>query len=135
MAIKIVIADVKAGKSLQKELEDSKFLMGKKIGETFKGESIDLAGYEFEITGGSDASGFPMRKDVDKTGRFKVLATQGVGVKKKRHGQKIRKNVAGGIIGVKTAQLNVKTLKYGPTSLFEESKAEEAKEEVTSTAN
>ena len=63
---KIVISDPKKGKSLQRELKDdaAKGLVGKKIGDTFKGELIDLPGYEFKITGGSDKAGFPMRWDV-----------------------------------------------------------------------
>jgi len=126
MTVKIVIADVKVGKSLQKEIEDSKFLKGMKIGDTFKGEIIDLPGYEFQITGGSDVSGFPMRKDVEKEGRSKILTVGGLGVSRKRKGQKIRKTVAGGIFGLKTSQVNVKTIKYGSASLFEEKKEEGA---------
>lgn len=128
MAMKIVIG-TKTGKCLQKELEDAKPLYGKKIGDSFKGEFVDLPGYEFEITGGSDVIGFPMRKDVDSTARAKILAVQGIGLKKQGAGKRIRKTVAGGIVGAQTAQLNVKVTKEGETSLFEEPAAEEATEE------
>jgi len=59
---KLVISDPKTGKSTQKEVQDAnaKKLMGLKIGQTFKGEIIDLTGYEFEIRGGSDSAGFMM---------------------------------------------------------------------------
>ncbi|MFT4326288.1 MAG: 30S ribosomal protein S6e [Candidatus Woesearchaeota archaeon] len=124
MGLKIVIADPKAGKSLQKEVEDAKFLMGLKIGNTFKGENLDLTGYEFKITGGSDASGFPMRKDIEGSKRVKILAVKGVGLKEKRKGQRQRKTVAGGTISQNTAQLNVIVTKAGSQSLFEEPASE-----------
>ena len=125
MAMKVVIG-TKEGKCLQKELEDAKPLFGKKIGESFKGEFVDLPGYEFEITGGSDRIGFPMRKDVDSTARAKILAVSGIGLKKQGAGKRVRKTVAGGIVGPQTAQLNVKVTKMGDKPLFEEPAAENA---------
>ena len=73
---KVVIADPKKGKSYQKEVkEDSaKGFLGLKIGDKVKGELLDLAGYEFEITGGSDYAGFPMRADVPGAARKRILA-------------------------------------------------------------
>lgn len=131
--IKVVLSNPKTGKSYQKVLkdEDSKRLMGLKIGDKLKGESIDLAGYEFEITGGSDFAGFPMRKDVQGIGRKKILATQGVGLRKKRNarGVKIRKSVASNTIYEKTAQVNMKVLKEGKMPLGEDKVKEEKKEE------
>lgn len=132
--IKIVLSNPKTGKSYQKVLKDeaSEKLMGKKIGDTIKGELLDLAGYEFEITGGSDFAGFPMRADAQGFGRKKILATHGVGLKKKRKwkGRRIRKTVAGNTIFEKTAQVNMKVLKEGKMPLGEEKPAEAPKEEV-----
>lgn len=127
MAIKVVIG-TSEGKCLQTEVEDTKALFGLKIGQTFKGEMIDYPGYEFEITGGSDKIGFAMRKDIDSTARAKILAVEGVGLKKQAKGKRVRKTVAGGVVGDQTAQLNVKVIKAGPKSLFEEPAAEEAPE-------
>jgi small subunit ribosomal protein S6e len=126
MGLKLVIADPKKGKSVQKEIEDSKFLVGLKIGSTFKGENLDLTGYEFQITGGSDAVGFPMRKDVEGDRRTKILSIGGVGLKPGRKGCKIRKTVAGSTINDTTAQVNVKIIKEGSKSLFEEAVEETA---------
>jgi small subunit ribosomal protein S6e len=72
---KVVIADKKTGKCLQKELkgESANGLLGKKIGDVIRGELLDLTGYEFKITGGSDYCRFPMRSDVSGTGRKKIL--------------------------------------------------------------
>jgi len=130
MAFKIVIG-TKDGKSIQKEIpdEDSKQLIGKKIGDTLKGETIGLTGYEFLITGGSDYAGFPMRKDIRGTARKRILAVQGVGLKRKRKGQRQRKTVCGNTIHNNTSQINLKITKQGSKPLIEpkteEKKAEE----------
>ncbi|RLE47450.1 30S ribosomal protein S6e [Candidatus Woesearchaeota archaeon] len=130
-SFKIVIG-TKTGKCLQKELteEESSKLIGKKIGETIKGDDIGFAGYEFLITGGSDHCGFPMRADIDGSSRKKIFAVKGVGLKKKGKGIKVRKTVCGNTIYEKTAQINFKVLKEGKAPLFEESKPEEKSQEA-----
>ena len=114
---KLVIADPKTGKSYQKEIKDNlaKSLVGKKIKEKFNGELLDLTGYEFKITGGSDHAGFPLRADLPGTGRRKVFTITGVvGVKKsKRKGTRVRKTVCAGSIFEKTVQLNTMIVKAG----------------------
>lgn len=127
MALKVVIG-TKEGKCLQKEIEDAKPLYGLHIGQNFKGELIDFPGYEFEVTGGSDKIGFAMRKDIQGTARGKILAVEGVGLKKQAAGKKVRKTVAGGTVGEQTSQLNLKILKEGSKPLFEEAKEESAEE-------
>ncbi|MBR9676661.1 30S ribosomal protein S6e [Candidatus Woesearchaeota archaeon] len=121
MELKVVLNDSKTGKSYQKALDDntSKSLLNKKIGDTIKGELIDLTGYEFEITGGSDSSGFPMRKDVKGSARKRLLLTAGtIGFKKgKRKGLRRRRTIAGNTIHEKIAQVNLKILKHGKTPL------------------
>lgn len=111
------------GKTKKVVVEDAKFLQGKKLGEKFKGEGIDMPGYEFEISGGSDAAGFPMRNDVEGSNRKKVLIASGVGLRKKpRKGYRVRKTVAGNTIYDKTAQINLKVLKVGKPDIFAEVK-------------
>ena len=124
MAFKLVISDVKSGLSTQKELEDqaTKSLIGLKIGDSVKGELIDLQGFEFELTGGSDYCGFPMRKDVQGTGRRKILAYQGVGFRKDRKGILQRKTVCGNTVHERTAQINLKMVKQGTAGIFDEVK-------------
>lgn len=118
--IKLVMNDKKSGKSHQKALsaEESKKFIGMKINDKFKGELIDCAGYEFQITGGSDIAGFPMRDDIFIP-RKRILAVKGVGIKKKDKGVKQRKTVAGNMIDEKTAQINAVVLKDGAKSLAE----------------
>jgi small subunit ribosomal protein S6e len=128
--IKLVIGNTKTGKSVQKVItEDTGFgsLIGMKIGQKFNGDLVGLAGYEFEITGGSDYAGFPMRTDVDGITRKRIFSTRGMGVHIEGHGKKIKKTVAGNTIHAKTAQINVKILKEGKEPL-EAAKKEEKKE-------
>lgn len=114
--LKFVINDNKTGKTYQKALEDDS-LVGKKIGEVISGDFLGLNGYEFEIRGGSDFAGFPLRKDIEGPVRKKALLGSGVGVKIDRAGVKYRKTVCGNTITVKTAQVNLNIIKYGHTPL------------------
>lgn len=117
MAIKVVIG-TKSGKTFQKELsaEESEALYGKVLGEELNSELLGFSGAKLLITGGSDASGFPMRKDLIGTNKKKILITKGTGFKgklrKKRFGGlRIKKMVAGNTVFEKTNQLNIKTIK------------------------
>lgn len=115
--IKANIGDGKSKKTYNKTLTPEQLvgLTGKKMGDVVKGELVDLpAGYEVEIRGGSDASGFPMRKDVNGTNRKRVLIVGGVGLRKTKYkGMKVRKLVAGNTIYEKTSQINFKVVKWG----------------------
>jgi len=141
---KLVLSDPKSAKSIQRDLkeESTKVLIGKKIGDTVKGEVIGLPGYEFLVTGGSDASGFPMRRDVSGINRKRITAVKGIGVKNKlrkpnpknkgwrtMQGMRLKKTVAGDTIHAKTAQVNMKVLKYGKEALFGEPAKEGASAE------
>lgn len=127
--IKLNIGDSKSKKTYTKVLDEAGLapLKGKKIGEVIRGELIDMPGFEFEITGGSDNSGFPMRKDVSGFARKKILIVNGVGLRTNdRAGRRIRKSVSGNTIYEKTAQINLKTTKWGKV----EEPAPEVKEEA-----
>lgn len=121
VSFKLVIG-TKQGKCVQKEVAepDSAVFLGKKIGDTINGEVIGLSGYEFQVTGGSDYCGFPMRSDVPGTGRKRILAVQGVGLKKLGKGVRQRKTVCGNIIHAKISQINLKVLKEGKEPLIKE---------------
>jgi len=129
---KLVISDPKTGKTVQREAseDDSSRLNGMKIGDIVKGETIGLTGYEFEITGGSDYCGFPMRRDITGIRRKKILIVKGIGLNKTAKGMKKRKTVAGNTIHPKTAQINLKIVKAGKENLFESKK--EGEVEATS---
>jgi small subunit ribosomal protein S6e len=117
---KLVISDPKSGLSAQKQAKEQAFkaMVGLKIGDSVKGEVLGMAGYEFIITGGSDYCGFPMRRDVSGTGRKKLLAYEGVGVKRQERGMLQRKTVCGNTVHDKIAQINLKITKAGTEDLF-----------------
>lgn len=130
---KVVISDPKTGKSKQIQLseDNSKQLNGMKLKDSIKGESIDMPGYEFIITGGSDYAGFPMRSDIPGTLRKKILSGKSIGIKKVTNkNDRIRKTICGNTIHANIAQINLKIQKMGPKSIFEEVKetTEEKKE-------
>jgi small subunit ribosomal protein S6e len=117
--MKLVVANPKNGKTMQKELEENqaKTLYGKKIYEVVKGESLGLTGYELQITGGSDKQGFPMRSDLRGTGRKKIMISSGPGFHPKTKGERRRKSVRGNTVSAETAQLNMQVVKEGAKSL------------------
>ncbi len=114
-------------------------LLGKKIGDTvdgiFVGEGEQtLSGYKLQITGGSDKTGTPLRRDLDGGSRQAVLVTQSVGFKghnlvfknkggeKKRFrykpdGLRKRRYFRGNTINQDTRQINLKVIDSGNKSL------------------
>lgn len=128
-----LVFGLKNGQCVQKELADqeSKKLLGKQIGDAISGDTIGFAGYEFKITGGSDYCGFPMRKDIQGAVRKRILAVEGIGVRKKAKGIRQKKTVCGNIIHPKIAQVNLKVTKEGkePLAPPKEEKKEDIKEE------
>jgi len=114
------------GKGLSKliEIDEKKFHFETlKIGDTIKGGLIGFPNYEFEITGGSDASGFPMRKDVHGPVKKRILVSKrGIGYKPRRKGEKKRRTVRGNEITFDMTLINLKILKYGETELFKSKK-------------
>lgn len=110
------------GKGLSKliEIDEKKFRFdGMKIGDIIKGGLIGFANYEFEITGGSDSSGFPMRKDVHGPVKKRILVSKkGIGYKPQRKGEKKRKMVRGNEITHDMTLINLKVGKYGEAELF-----------------
>jgi small subunit ribosomal protein S6e len=113
--------------------------LGKKIGDTvdgiFVGEGEQtLSGYKLQITGGSDKTGTPLRRDLDGGSRQAVLVTQSTGFKghklvfktkggeKKRFrykpdGLRKRRNFRGNTINQDTRQINLKVIDSGNKSL------------------
>jgi small subunit ribosomal protein S6e len=125
-----LVLSTKDGKSYQREVKDKEArpFLGKKIGDSLKGDDFGLAGYEVQITGGSDFCGFPMRADVPGTARKRVLAVHGVGIKKKGKGVRQRKTVCGNTIHGKIAQVNLRVTKEGREPLGKEEEKEQKEE-------
>ena len=140
---KLTINDPKTGKSYKKVIGGSLF-KNKKIGEKINGDDFGFKGYEFEITGGSDNTGFPMRKDLVGGLRRKALLSKGTGMKNNKKGLRLRKTICGNVINANISQVNLKIKKYGRKKMEEtletkneeeekstEEDAEEKKEEDT----
>lgn len=128
--MKIVLSDAKSGRSAQMELTMDKAtpLLNRKIGEIVDGSFLNLTGYKFKITGGSDTSGFPMDRSVE--GTAKVRAMRVVAKSGREKGQYKRKSIRGNLISVDTAQVNMMVTEYGeksPEELFPK-KEKQAKE-------
>lgn len=139
---KLVISDPKTGKTIQKEVKEAQAdsLLGLKITDKVQGDVVGFPGYEFEIRGGSDFCGFPMRKGLPGIRRKALLIGKGVGcigkerkLRKKtklrgRGGFRRKKTVCPETIHEKISQINLKVLKVGKDSLFEAPKEAAAEE-------
>ena len=95
------------------------------IDEKIDGSKIGIDGYEFQVTGGTDYCGFPMRRDIEGPVRKKIMIIKGVGTRNTEKGIRIRKTVCGNTVHDKITQISLKVLKVGKTPLFEKPKAEE----------
>lgn len=129
MAFKFNIGD--KGKSWKFEAE-APSINGKSLGDTISGKVIhsDLDGYELQITGGSDISGFPMSKDVEGIALKHLLLTKGWGMHKRPKGRRkkvppqpaglrMRKTVRAKTISQAVVQINLKVVKHGAKKLAE----------------
>jgi len=147
MPFKINVAS--KGKTFKVETENED-LVGQMIGDKVDGKifSEDLEGYELEITGTSDKSGFCGLPDVQGARLKKVLLSYERGMHKrpKKEGKKVRSNknpsglrlrktVRGNEISLETVQINTKVIKEGKKKFDDlfaapEAPAEEASEEA-----
>lgn len=124
------------GKSYQKEIKspEADAILGKVIGDKFKGDDFGYTGYEFELTGGSDKCGFPMRKGIQFP-RKQVFGGKGIGFSGKDRNKKIqkgllrKKTVCGEKVTKIIRQVNLKVLKEGAQKLGEEVPAEVKQEQ------
>ena len=120
VSFKLCVSDSSTGKTFQKEVKDNlaRPLIGLNIGETIKGDTIGVSGYELQITGGSDYCGFPMRKGILGL-RKKISIYGGVGFRGAGKGIKRRKTVCGHKIHERISQINLKVTKQGSKKLAE----------------
>jgi small subunit ribosomal protein S6e len=112
---KIVIND-KDGKSYNFEVtgHHAQNIQGKKIGDEIDGINVNLPGYKLQITGGTDGSGFPMRKDFDGVERRRLLLTAGAAFHPiNANGKRMRKSVRGNVVTTDIVQVNMKISKSG----------------------
>lgn len=123
-----IIIGAQNGETYQKEVENPNQIFGKQIGETFDGGIIGLEGYSLEITGGSDKDGFPMRENVEGTGRKRPLLSKGPGIQDIENGERKRKSVRGNTVSDEIQQLNTKVVEQGNKSIEEHFRTEQEDE-------
>lgn len=118
---KFIISEAAKSWQIEKDQKDAP-IFGKKIGEIISGDFLGLTGYELLITGGSDADGFPMRRDIEGVMRKRFIIRKGIGFsgkKKDRKGRYVvegmrrKKMLRGNAIGQDIAQINCKVVKAG----------------------
>ena len=136
MTIKITMG-VKNGKCFSKKLsvEESEALYNKVLGDEINGELINLTGVKLKITGGSDYTGVPMRKDISGMNRKQILTKKSIGFKGKNRGKKfgglrVKKTMAGNTIYNKTHQVNFICVKGDAILEKEFAKTEEKEKPV-----
>jgi small subunit ribosomal protein S6e len=115
MVFKFVVSEKEKSYQVEKEAEA---VVGKKIGDKIDGGLIGLDGYELEITGGTDRDGFPMRPDIETSGRRRIVTTASIGCKLPK-GVRKRKTFHGNVISSEMAQINCKVVKVGTKKLEE----------------
>ncbi len=112
---KIVINDTD-GKSYNFEVtgHHAQNIQGKKIGDQIDGINVNLPGYKLQITGGTDGSGFPMRKDFAGVERRRLLLAEGSGFHPvNAPGKRMRKSIRGNVVTSEIVQVNMKVVKSG----------------------
>jgi len=117
LAFKLVISENDKSYQINVESEQSKKLIGLKIGDDFDASLIGLEGYKLKITGGSDKNGFAMRKDIEGPRRIRSLISGGVGFKPKRKGIRRRKTLRGNTISDNIVQVNTIVTEKGKKSI------------------
>ncbi len=95
-------------------------LYDRKIGDYVDGDQFGdgLEGCVFQITGGSDKNGFPMKQGVATQAKKKLLLAKGsVGYFCRRSGTRKRKHIRGCILGREISSINLILIKKGEKEL------------------
>ena len=129
--MQIVYSDRKTGKTAQAEVPKDREsqLIGRKMGEHLDGAIVGLDGFKLKVTGLSDSSGSPSRKEIDGTRKAAPLLSYGTGMRRRGKGLRDRRTVRGNIISNDTVQINTVIEEYGSKAVEELFKPREKKEE------
>ena len=111
----VAVADTDDGSTYQVDVDgqDANRFIGKELGEEVDGSAVGLPGFTLELTGGSDATGRPMRDDVRGTQLKNVLLTGGTGYNPSRDGERKRVTVRGREVSDETRQINAQIVGRG----------------------
>ncbi|MGC8661905.1 MAG: 30S ribosomal protein S6e [Nitrososphaeria archaeon] len=106
--LQLVLSDPKSRKAKKIDVKGnmSSVLIGRKIGEVIDGGVLGLGKIKFKITGASDKSGIPHRKDIEGPVKKHILLSDGPGFNPEREGERRKKLVRGNTIAEDTYQVN-----------------------------
>jgi small subunit ribosomal protein S6e len=99
--------------------DNEHLLIGKKMGDTVDGSLIGLEGYGLRITGLSDKTGAPSRKEIEFSRKAFVLLSGGPGIRDSKKGRRVRRLIRGNTISVDTEQVNTVIEQYGAKGVDE----------------
>ena len=116
---KVVLSDPKEGLSYKVEATAGMAgaLIGKNVGDIISGDVLGFAGYQIAITGATDKTGIPARRDLPGLTRRRLLLANGVGFRPTYPGQRRRMSIRGAEINGDFVQINAKVVEYGEKSL------------------
>ena len=120
---KVVLSDPRTGKSQKIDATGggAGAFMGRMIGDVIDGAALGFEGTSIEITGGSDHTGIPARRDLHGQGRRRILLSKSTGFKPTHDGERRRKSLRGAEITADFVQINAKFVKYGDKPMEESS--------------
>jgi small subunit ribosomal protein S6e len=116
---KVVLSDPKNGISYKIDATGGAAgaFIGKEIGEEIPGDALGFAGYKLMITGGTDRTGIPARRDLPGPNRRRLLLSESTGFRPVQDGQRRRKSIRGREITTDFVQINAKVVGYGDKEL------------------
>ncbi|MDD4299140.1 MAG: 30S ribosomal protein S6e [Methanomicrobium sp.] len=117
--LKVVLSDPKTGKAYNITATGGMAgsLIGKKVGQQISADALGFAGYTIELTGATDRTGIPARKDLPGAGKRKLLLSESTGFHEKYAGERRRKAIRCAEITPDFVQINAKVVGYGDKSL------------------
>lgn len=118
---KIILSDPETGRSYKIDATGptAGAFIGKRIGGEIDGSVLGLAGYTIRITGATDKTGIPARRDLPGPSRRRLLLSKGVGFHPVMDGERRRKSVRGNEISADIVQINAAVKQSGPKPLAE----------------
>jgi len=118
---KIILSEPETGRSYKVDATGpaAGALIGKRVGEEIDGGVLGLTGYTIKITGGTDKTGIPARRDLPGPARRRLLLSEGVGFHPVMDGERRRKSVRGNEISADFVQINAAVKTSGAKPLAE----------------
>ena len=118
---KIILSDPGTGRSYKIDATGpaAGALIGKRIGDEIDGGILGLPGYTIRLTGGTDKTGIPARRDLPGPARRRLLLSRGIGFHPVMEGERRRKSVRGREISADFVQINAAVAQSGAKPLAE----------------